>query len=122
MTKEEAGQQLKTGYSIAIVAFVLFLLFSNGGFSDRIYVAFIAAYWSWGTYWGIKIMYPIVSGIFRGSVYYKNLWDSVKGQSKRHFWYFSVMLLLGCIGIVLHFEESSNMEHAYGLAIYRWNV
>ncbi len=27
------------------------------------------------------------------------------------------LLLLGCIGIVLHFEESSNMEHAYGLAI-----
>lgn len=27
------------------------------------------------------------------------------------------LLLLGCIWIVLHFEESSNMEHAYGLAI-----
>lgn len=27
------------------------------------------------------------------------------------------LLLLGCIGIVLYFEESSNMEHAYGLAI-----
>ncbi len=27
------------------------------------------------------------------------------------------LLLLGCIGIVIHFEESSNMEHAYGLAI-----
>ncbi|WP_309608347.1 KUP/HAK/KT family potassium transporter [Flavobacterium sp.] len=27
------------------------------------------------------------------------------------------LLLLGCIGIVLHFEESSNMEAAYGLAI-----
>lgn len=27
------------------------------------------------------------------------------------------LLFLGCIGIVLHFEESSNMEHAYGLAI-----
>jgi KUP system potassium uptake protein len=25
--------------------------------------------------------------------------------------------LIGCVGIVLHFEESSNMEHAYGLAI-----
>lgn len=27
------------------------------------------------------------------------------------------LLLLGCIWIVIHFEESSNMEHAYGLAI-----
>ena len=27
------------------------------------------------------------------------------------------LLLLGCIGVVIHFEESSNMEHAYGLAI-----
>ncbi|WP_374506547.1 KUP/HAK/KT family potassium transporter [Flavobacterium sp.] len=27
------------------------------------------------------------------------------------------LLLLGCVAIVLHFEESSNMEHAYGLAI-----
>ena len=27
------------------------------------------------------------------------------------------LLLLGCIGIVLYFEESGNMEHAYGLAI-----
>ncbi|HSD07251.1 KUP/HAK/KT family potassium transporter [Flavobacterium sp.] len=27
------------------------------------------------------------------------------------------LLLAGCIGIVLHFEKSSNMEHAYGLAI-----
>ncbi len=27
------------------------------------------------------------------------------------------LLLLGCIGIVLHFEESGNMEAAYGLAI-----
>ena len=27
------------------------------------------------------------------------------------------LLLIGCIGIVLHFRESSNMEHAYGLAI-----
>ena len=27
------------------------------------------------------------------------------------------LLLLGCIGIVLYFEKSENMEHAYGLAI-----
>ncbi len=27
------------------------------------------------------------------------------------------LLFIGCVGIVLHFEESSNMEHAYGLAI-----
>lgn len=27
------------------------------------------------------------------------------------------LLFMGCVGIVLHFEESSNMEHAYGLAI-----
>lgn len=27
------------------------------------------------------------------------------------------LLLLGCIGIVLYFKESGNMEHAYGLAI-----
>jgi KUP system potassium uptake protein len=26
-------------------------------------------------------------------------------------------LLFGCVGIVLHFEESGNMEHACGLAI-----
>ncbi len=27
------------------------------------------------------------------------------------------LLFIGCVGIVWHFEESSNMEHAYGLAI-----
>ena len=27
------------------------------------------------------------------------------------------LLFIGCVGIVLHFKESSNMEHAYGLAI-----
>lgn len=27
------------------------------------------------------------------------------------------LLFLGCVGVVLHFEQSSNMEHAYGLAI-----
>jgi len=27
------------------------------------------------------------------------------------------LLFLGCVGIVWHFQESSNMEHAYGLAI-----
>lgn len=27
------------------------------------------------------------------------------------------LLFLGCVGVVIHFEESSNMEHAYGLAI-----
>lgn len=27
------------------------------------------------------------------------------------------LLLIGCIWVVIHFEESSNMEHAYGLAI-----
>lgn len=27
------------------------------------------------------------------------------------------LLFIGCVGIVLHFEEASNMEHAYGLAI-----
>jgi KUP system potassium uptake protein len=27
------------------------------------------------------------------------------------------LLFIGCVGIVLHFEESKNMEHAYGLAI-----
>jgi KUP system potassium uptake protein len=27
------------------------------------------------------------------------------------------LLFFGCVGIVWHFEESSNMEHAYGLAI-----
>jgi KUP system potassium uptake protein len=31
------------------------------------------------------------------------------------------LLLLGCIGIVLHFRESSNMEHAYGLAIIEFS-
>ena len=27
------------------------------------------------------------------------------------------LLFIGCVGVVIHFEESSNMEHAYGLAI-----
>jgi len=27
------------------------------------------------------------------------------------------LLFFGCVGIVIHFEESGNMEHAYGLAI-----
>jgi KUP system potassium uptake protein len=27
------------------------------------------------------------------------------------------LLFFVCVGIVLHFEESGNMEHAYGLAI-----
>jgi KUP system potassium uptake protein len=27
------------------------------------------------------------------------------------------LLFIGCVGIVLHFQESGNMEHAYGLAI-----
>lgn len=27
------------------------------------------------------------------------------------------LLFFGCVGIVIHFEKSSNMEHAYGLAI-----
>lgn len=27
------------------------------------------------------------------------------------------LLFFGCVGVVLHFEKSSNMEHAYGLAI-----
>jgi KUP system potassium uptake protein len=28
-----------------------------------------------------------------------------------------LVIIFGCVGIVLHFEESGNMEHAYGLAI-----
>jgi KUP system potassium uptake protein len=28
-----------------------------------------------------------------------------------------LVIIFGCVGIVLHFEESGNMEHTYGLAI-----
>jgi KUP system potassium uptake protein len=30
---------------------------------------------------------------------------------------YQLVIIFGCVGIVLHFEESGNMEHAYGLAI-----
>jgi len=52
-----------------------------------------------------------------------NLWPKVKikypTELKGQLYIPSInwLLLLGCIGVVLHFEESSNMEHAYGLAI-----
>jgi KUP system potassium uptake protein len=29
---------------------------------------------------------------------------------------YQLVIIFGCVGIVLHFEESGNMEHAYGLA------
>ena len=52
-----------------------------------------------------------------------NLWPKVKikypTELKGQLYIPSInwLLLLGCIGIVLYFRESSNMEHAYGLAI-----
>lgn len=52
-----------------------------------------------------------------------NLWPKVKinypTNMKGQLYVPSInwLLLAGCIGIVLHFEESSNMEGAYGLAI-----
>lgn len=52
-----------------------------------------------------------------------NLWPKVKikypTELKGQLYIPSInwLLLLGCIGVVLHFEKSSNMEHAYGLAI-----
>jgi KUP system potassium uptake protein len=45
----------------------------------------------------VKIKYPI-----KGQLYIPSI---------------NWLLFIGCVGIVLHFEESSNMEHAYGLAI-----
>ena len=52
-----------------------------------------------------------------------NFWPKVKinfpSDQKGQLYVPSINLLLwlGCIGVVLHFEESSNMEAAYGLAI-----
>jgi KUP system potassium uptake protein len=52
-----------------------------------------------------------------------NLWPKVKikypSELKGQLYIPSInwLLFLGCVGVVLHFEKSSNMEHAYGLAI-----
>jgi KUP system potassium uptake protein len=52
-----------------------------------------------------------------------NFWPKVKikypSELKGQLYIPSInwLLFLGCIGVVLHFEKSSNMEHAYGLAI-----
>ncbi len=52
-----------------------------------------------------------------------NFWPKVKikypTEEKGQLYIPSInwLLLVGCIGIVLYFKESSNMEHAYGLAI-----
>jgi KUP system potassium uptake protein len=52
-----------------------------------------------------------------------NFWPKVKikypTEEKGQIYIPSInwLLLAGCIGIVLYFEKSSNMEHAYGLAI-----
>jgi KUP system potassium uptake protein len=52
-----------------------------------------------------------------------NFWPKVKikypSELKGQLYIPSInwLLFAGCVGIVLHFEKSSNMEHAYGLAI-----
>jgi KUP system potassium uptake protein len=52
-----------------------------------------------------------------------NFWPKVKikypSELKGQLYIPSInwLLLLGCIGVVFHFKTSSNMEHAYGLAI-----
>jgi KUP system potassium uptake protein len=52
-----------------------------------------------------------------------NLWPKVKikfpTDQKGQIYIPSInwLLFLGCVGIVLYFKESGNMEHAYGLAI-----
>ncbi|MES2574846.1 MAG: KUP/HAK/KT family potassium transporter [Bacteroidota bacterium] len=52
-----------------------------------------------------------------------NFWPKVKikypSELKGQLYIPSInwLLFFGCVGIVLHFEKSSNMEHAYGLAI-----
>ena len=52
-----------------------------------------------------------------------NFWPKVKikypSELKGQLYIPSInwLLFIGCVGVVLHFEKSSNMEHAYGLAI-----
>jgi KUP system potassium uptake protein len=52
-----------------------------------------------------------------------NFWPKVKikypSELKGQLYIPSInwLLFMGCVGVVLHFEKSSNMEHAYGLAI-----
>jgi KUP system potassium uptake protein len=52
-----------------------------------------------------------------------NFWPKVKnrisyrGKGQLYIPSINWLLFFGCVGIVLHFEESGNMEHAYGLAI-----
>lgn len=52
-----------------------------------------------------------------------NFWPKVKikypSELKGQLYIPSInwLLFFGCVGVVLHFEKSSNMEHAYGLAI-----
>jgi len=52
-----------------------------------------------------------------------NFWPKVKikypSELKGQLYIPSInwLLFFGCVGVVLHFENSSNMEHAYGLAI-----
>ena len=97
MTKEEAQFQLRKGYIIAIISFLIFLLITAGTFSNKLYISLIAAYWLWGIYWGIKIVSPFVAGIFNANVIYTNLWDSIKGNIIKKFWLFSIVILLGTI-------------------------
>lgn len=55
----------------------------------------LLSYVFWGTYWGIKIMYPLVKSYFDVPVGSTQLWDAIAKRRTKMFWTLGVTLVLG---------------------------
>ena len=96
MTKDQAQYQLKIGYLVALIGFVFGVISAS---KDRnmppFFGGLLLSYVFWGTYWGIKIMYPLVKSYFDVPVGSMELWDAIAKRRTKMFWTLGITLILG---------------------------
>lgn len=98
MTKPQAQKQLIQGYILASIGLIIGVILPNTPSSPKpVFAPLLFAYTFWATYWGIKIMYPLVKGYFDVPVDSIELWDAIAKRRTKMFWTLGVTLALGCL-------------------------
>lgn len=96
MTKAEAQKQLIQGYILAGIGLIVGVILPNTSHNPKpVFAPLLFAYTFWATYWGVKIMYPLVKSYFDVPVGSMELWDAIAKRRTKMFWTLGVTLILG---------------------------
>lgn len=98
MTKAEAQKKLIQGYILAGIGLIVGVILPNTASNPKpVFAPLLFAYTFWATYWGVKIMYPLVKSYFDVPVGSMELWDAIAKRRTKMFWTLGVTLTLGCL-------------------------